>query len=223
MSSGHSYQRRVVSTALLVINYHCLDKRISMIQTSSQRLQPMGREILEAELDRFINDSFPNEDEENVLALHSLDEINNQPLKENKNKEVSPIPDKVNSQIRKENKTNKVLPLPDDVKKQEQLLKQLITSIKEVHKCGSSTVQNILMRRGQENELTFVLPEFNNHLGKSETFDPDVHIGASVKLPDMKYDIFTHHTRYNATSVKRVMPQDTLTINSVFVRYSDNM
>ena len=36
----------------------------------------------------------------------------------------------------------------------------------KTHKCASSSVQNILMRFGLENELNFVLPSAGNYLGR---------------------------------------------------------
>ena len=36
----------------------------------------------------------------------------------------------------------------------------------KTHKCASSTVQNILMRFGVNNDLNFVLPSRGNYLGR---------------------------------------------------------
>ena len=36
----------------------------------------------------------------------------------------------------------------------------------KTHKCASSSVQNMLMRFGLENELNFVLPSAGNYLGR---------------------------------------------------------
>ena len=36
----------------------------------------------------------------------------------------------------------------------------------KTHKCASSSVQNMLMRFGLENELNFVLPSVGNYLGR---------------------------------------------------------
>jgi Galactose-3-O-sulfotransferase len=41
----------------------------------------------------------------------------------------------------------------------------------KMHKCASSTVQNILFRFGEEHDLNFVLPPKNNYLGKEVPFN----------------------------------------------------
>jgi len=41
----------------------------------------------------------------------------------------------------------------------------------KLHKCASSTVQNILFRFGEEHQLNFVLPAKNNYLGKEVPFN----------------------------------------------------
>nr|CAD7575057.1 unnamed protein product [Timema californicum] len=77
----------------------------------------------------------------------------------------------------------------------------------KTHKCASSTVQNILMRMGSKHGLTFVLPSTGNYLGNPKPFTPAL-IGPTLVTPDRKYNIFTHHTRYNVTAMREVMYQD---------------
>nr|CAD7197603.1 unnamed protein product [Timema douglasi] len=77
----------------------------------------------------------------------------------------------------------------------------------KTHKCASSTVQNILMRMGSKHGLTFVLPSTGNYLGNPKPFIPEL-IGPTLVTPDRKYNIFTHHTRYNGTAMREVMYQD---------------
>nr|CAD7456739.1 unnamed protein product [Timema tahoe] len=77
----------------------------------------------------------------------------------------------------------------------------------KTHKCASSTVQNILMRMGSKHGLTFVLPPTGNYLGNPQPFIPAL-IGPTLVTPDRKYNIFTHHTRYNVTAMREVMYQD---------------
>nr|CAD7265355.1 unnamed protein product [Timema shepardi] len=77
----------------------------------------------------------------------------------------------------------------------------------KTHKCASSTVQNILMRMGSKHGLTFVLPSTGNYLGNPKPFTPAL-IGPTLVTPDSKYNIFTHHTRYNVTAMREVMYQD---------------
>lgn len=72
------------------------------------------------------------------------------------------------------------------------------------HKCASSTVQNILMRFGVTHNLDFVLPEVANYVGNPEPFSPKF-IGFDLRTVDNKYDIFTHHTRFNYDQVLSVM------------------
>ncbi|CAG2062701.1 unnamed protein product, partial [Timema podura] len=77
----------------------------------------------------------------------------------------------------------------------------------KTHKCASSTVQNILMRMGSKHGLTFVLPPTGNYLGNPQPFIPAL-IGPTLVTPDRKYNIFTHHTRYNVTAMREVMYED---------------
>ncbi|XP_046385291.1 galactose-3-O-sulfotransferase 4-like isoform X2 [Ischnura elegans] len=79
----------------------------------------------------------------------------------------------------------------------------------KTHKCGSSTVQNILMRFGRRHNLFFVLPESDNYLGNPEHFSPEF-IGPKVQIPNgEKYDIFTHHTRYDHEAIRGIMKDGT--------------
>ncbi|CAB3385405.1 Hypothetical predicted protein [Cloeon dipterum] len=50
----------------------------------------------------------------------------------------------------------------------------------KTHKCASSTVQNILMRRGFEKGLNFVLPEKGNYMGHPYFLDETKHIGKGL-------------------------------------------
>ena len=62
----------------------------------------------------------------------------------------------------------------------------------KMHKCSSSTVQNILFRYGEDHDLTFVIPIAGNYLGHT-TFSKR----AMVQLPTKEYNILCHHTRFN--------------------------
>ena len=44
--------------------------------------------------------------------------------------------------------------------------KRIKIAFLKTHKCASSSVQNMLMRFGLENELNFVLPSAGNYLGR---------------------------------------------------------
>ncbi|XP_071492601.1 galactosylceramide sulfotransferase-like [Diadema antillarum] len=81
-----------------------------------------------------------------------------------------------------------------------------ITFLK-VHKTGSSTVQNIFLRYGDQNMLKFVLPTHGHHLGYPSFFEQK-HM---LKLPGGVYNIFCHHARFS-NEVREVMPP-----NSVYI------
>uniref|UniRef100_A0A1B6CQM8 Sulfotransferase domain-containing protein n=1 Tax=Clastoptera arizonana TaxID=38151 RepID=A0A1B6CQM8_9HEMI len=68
-------------------------------------------------------------------------------------------------------------------------------------------MQNILMRFGLSQNLDFILPETANYIGNPEYFSSDL-IGEDLRTIDNKYDIFTHHTRYNYSAIKAVMKDD---------------
>ncbi|XP_070540594.1 galactosylceramide sulfotransferase-like [Ptychodera flava] len=75
----------------------------------------------------------------------------------------------------------------------------------KVHKCGSTTVQNILLRYGEKHNLTFVLPQRSNLISYPAKFDKrDI-----LKFPVEKYNILTHHTRFDYEAISEVMPENT--------------
>ena len=78
----------------------------------------------------------------------------------------------------------------------------------KVHKSGSSTLQNILLRYGDLNDLTFVIPPMGHHLGYPNYFDSKKHMLHTEK--DV-YNIFCHHARFSPDILK-VMPP-----NSIFI------
>lgn len=78
----------------------------------------------------------------------------------------------------------------------------------KTHKCGSSTVQNIILRFGYINNLKFVLPLESNYLGHPQKFDKTM-LSSELKTENDKYNILTHHSRYNYTSMKEVLYNDT--------------
>ncbi|XP_071791190.1 galactosylceramide sulfotransferase-like [Asterias amurensis] len=77
----------------------------------------------------------------------------------------------------------------------------------KMHKCSSSTVQNILLRYGEEHSLDFVLPPAGNYLGHS-------HFSRKwmIEFPVKEYNILCHHTMFDETAMKAVMPA-----NAVYV------
>lgn len=80
----------------------------------------------------------------------------------------------------------------------------------KTHKCGSSTIQNILMRFGQQENLDFLLPTVNNYIGNPDHFNTSMVIN-KYSTTDGKFDMFVHHTRYS-TEVKSVMRSNTFYI-----------
>ncbi|XP_023222369.1 galactose-3-O-sulfotransferase 4-like [Centruroides sculpturatus] len=78
----------------------------------------------------------------------------------------------------------------------------------KTHKCASSTIQNIFMRYGDRNNLTFVLPAAGNYLGNPAPF-------RRTMVPDPSkfnviYNILTLHSRFNYKEMKALMPNDTV-------------
>ena len=85
-----------------------------------------------------------------------------------------------------------------------------ITFIK-THKCASSTIQNILMRYGYKNKLTFVLPKNKgNHLGWSQPFDPSKH----MRKTNGKPDVLCYHSVFSPKMVS-TMPDDSFYLTAV--------
>lgn len=75
----------------------------------------------------------------------------------------------------------------------------------KMHKCSSSTIQNILMRYGDSHDLNFVLPPKGNYLGGGPFTSKGM-----LKFPVKEYNIFCHHTRFNYKGMSEVMPKNTV-------------
>ncbi|XP_076308733.1 galactosylceramide sulfotransferase-like [Tachypleus tridentatus] len=81
------------------------------------------------------------------------------------------------------------------------------------YKCGSDTVQNILLRYGDNNNLSFLIPEkdinFNNKPLSKESVQslPWVSLGI--------FNIFCVHTRFVSKTLHEVMPPDTVYVTIV--------
>jgi len=87
----------------------------------------------------------------------------------------------------------------------------------KTHKTGSSTVQNIFLRYGDEHNLTFVLPQEGNIFGHPESFNRQMTSWQQAclqyterNLSCIERNIFTHHARYNYEEMKSIMPNDTI-------------
>ncbi|XP_055350804.1 galactose-3-O-sulfotransferase 4-like [Paramacrobiotus metropolitanus] len=84
----------------------------------------------------------------------------------------------------------------------------------KTHKCGSTSIQNILMRYGNQHNLTFVIPWFSNNLGTFENFErfrPEMALPVPRQF-STQYDIFAHHARFNKDVIPAMMPKDTVYI-----------
>ncbi|XP_042870181.1 galactosylceramide sulfotransferase-like [Penaeus japonicus] len=85
----------------------------------------------------------------------------------------------------------------------------------KTHKCGSSTVQNILLRFVYNNNLTLALPEELNYIG-----DPGSKFRADLLPPKLvplggKVDVFALHTRLNVKENLKILHRDALWITVV--------
>lgn len=81
----------------------------------------------------------------------------------------------------------------------------------KVHKCASSTVQNILIRYGLQHNLNFALPWKHNYIGHPEPFD----VTQVIPIPNPTnpldiYNVICHHTRFHQSKIENFMPQDTV-------------
>lgn len=79
----------------------------------------------------------------------------------------------------------------------------------KTHKCGSSTIQNVLFRYGDKHNLSFVLPrDKSNYLGHPVPF----HRSFVFQVGDVSFrtfNILAIHTRFDYQEIKAVMPQNT--------------
>ncbi|XP_071941582.1 galactosylceramide sulfotransferase-like [Antedon mediterranea] len=86
----------------------------------------------------------------------------------------------------------------------------------KTHKCGSSTVQNIFLRFGDKNNLTFAMP-VKNTFGYDHIFSLSIPFNSSMveKLPSNEYNILAHHCVYNKTGFKAIMPSDSFYVTII--------
>ncbi|XP_071503657.1 galactosylceramide sulfotransferase-like [Diadema antillarum] len=73
----------------------------------------------------------------------------------------------------------------------------------KMHKCSSSTVQNILMRYGDRYDLNFVLPPAGNYLGQTY-FQKQF----AMSFPVKEFNILCHHTRFSREGFESILPSD---------------
>ncbi|CAF4148570.1 unnamed protein product [Adineta steineri] len=83
----------------------------------------------------------------------------------------------------------------------------------KTHKTGSSTVQNIFLRYGDNNNLTLVIPEKSNYFGYPRHFNRRMlHSKYRQNSSKIQNNIFAHHARYHYKEMKSIMPRNTIFI-----------
>ncbi|KAI8506735.1 Galactose-3-O-sulfotransferase [Branchiostoma belcheri] len=85
----------------------------------------------------------------------------------------------------------------------------------KTHKTASSTVQNIIMRFGSARNLTFVLPAEDNNIGWPGLFKRYYVLQERSRRKNITYNILCHHTRFNYSNIRELMPDDTMYITIV--------
>ncbi|XP_071842638.1 galactosylceramide sulfotransferase-like isoform X2 [Apostichopus japonicus] len=82
----------------------------------------------------------------------------------------------------------------------------------KTHKTGSSTLQNILYRYGDRNNLTFALPSGDNYFGTPYLFKESF----VMQFPNIThFNILANHARYNRKAFLDVMPVNSFYITSL--------
>ncbi|XP_070581522.1 galactosylceramide sulfotransferase-like [Ptychodera flava] len=81
----------------------------------------------------------------------------------------------------------------------------------KMHKCSSSTLQNILFRFGEKHDLTFIMPPRGNYLGYPAPFEKRF----AIQVPWNEYNIYTFHSRFSYRGISNMMPSDTIFITVI--------
>ncbi|XP_069134204.1 galactose-3-O-sulfotransferase 3-like [Argopecten irradians] len=76
----------------------------------------------------------------------------------------------------------------------------------KVHKAASTTVQNIFLRYGYDNDLVFALPRTGSTISVRQTISPN---NILPPPPNRGYDISCSHVRYNREAFEQLLPNDT--------------
>ena len=71
----------------------------------------------------------------------------------------------------------------------------------KTHKCASTTIQNILLRYGRNNNLNFVLPSKGHLLGRNVPFERNMLQGTMWEQAGLEYDLFLLHTIWNHSEI----------------------
>ncbi|OWF44917.1 galactose-3-O-sulfotransferase 3-like [Mizuhopecten yessoensis] len=93
----------------------------------------------------------------------------------------------------------------------------------KAHKAASTTVQNIFLRYGYENDLVFALPRAGSTISTANTVRP----GSILPPPPSRpYDILCSHVRFDREAFGRILPNDTKYIGIVrepFHQFQSNL
>ncbi|CAL4093681.1 unnamed protein product, partial [Meganyctiphanes norvegica] len=84
----------------------------------------------------------------------------------------------------------------------------------KIHKCASSTVQNIFLRYGYKNNLTFALPDAANYLGNPAHFNVSM-LPKDLTPSSGKVDIFAVHTRLSPSQHGQALHDDAMWVTVV--------
>ncbi|XP_013787292.2 galactose-3-O-sulfotransferase 4-like isoform X2 [Limulus polyphemus] len=68
------------------------------------------------------------------------------------------------------------------------------------------------MRFGDRHDLLFVLPKTGNYLGHPHPFHHNMALKLKPSAVNTRYNIIAHHTRFNYSELKRVVPEDAIFI-----------
>ena len=75
----------------------------------------------------------------------------------------------------------------------------------KTHKCASTSIQNILLRFGKNNNLNFVLPMKGNILGNHVPFHRSMIKGTLWEEAKLDYHMFLVHTRWNLPEISKIL------------------
>ena len=81
----------------------------------------------------------------------------------------------------------------------------------KTHKTGSSSVQNIFLRYGDDHNLFFALPKPDNYIGHPTRFNRRLLLDPNLLKSryNVTYSMIVHHLRFNYKELNEIMPKDT--------------
>ncbi|KAH3713508.1 galactose-3-O-sulfotransferase 2-like [Dreissena polymorpha] len=141
-------------------------------------------------------------------------DLNNNTLEENEAKEdviLEPSQESTRALTKHESYQIISKPLGISQNKDRQCTKQINVSFLKVHKAGSTTVMNILLRFAISNNLNIVLPKDSdgygfNYLG----YGTSVSMDRIVPLPPNEhFNILCNHAVYNKAKFREILPMNT--------------